>query len=403
MPEMPIAPGFGVVPPSNWRPVPFREFVFKIHSRCDLSCRYCYVYEMSDQSWRSRPKSMSMENVDHSARRIAEHVRTHSLDEVQIVLHGGEPLLAGVRLIDYAVSRIRTATEARVNFVVQTNGVLLDAEYLKLFNDLDIHVGISLDGDAGAHDRYRRRANGEGTYASVVRSLELLTSDPFRHLFGGLLCTIDPRNDPINTYEALLQFRPPMIDFLLPHGNWSSPPPGRIPGSKETPYGDWLVNVFNHWYSAPSQEVRVRLFSEIMKILMGGSSTTELVGLSPVSVVVIETDGSIEQSDILKSAYSGASATGMHVSSHSFDSALELPSFAARQIGIHALGEKCRSCEIRRTCGGGLFAHRYSSDSGFANPSVYCPDLFRLISHIRTVVEAGIAHLGGSESESGCA
>jgi uncharacterized protein len=395
MPEMPTMSGFGILPPNGWRPVPFREFVFKIHSRCDLSCRYCYVYEMSDQSWRSRPKSISPENIDHSARRIAEHVRTHSLDAIQVVLHGGEPLLAGVRLIEYAVSTIRAATEAQVSFVMQTNGVLLDPEYLKLFNDLDIHVGISLDGDASAHDRYRRRANGEGTYASVVRSLELLTSDPFRHLFGGLLCTIDPRNDPVETYEALRRFRPPMIDFLLPHGNWSSPPPGRISGSKETPYGDWLISIFDHWYGAPREEVRIRLFAEIIKLLLGGSSTTELVGLSPVGVVVIETDGSIEQSDILKSAYAGASATGMHVSTDSFDSVLALPSFAVRQIGIHALGDECRSCEIRRTCGGGLYAHRYSSETGFANRSVYCPDLFRLISHIRNVVESGIAGLRG--------
>jgi uncharacterized protein len=90
----------------------------------------------------------------------------------------------------------------------------------------------------------------------------------------------------------LARFQPPTIDFLLPHGNWSSPPPGRIPGSKETPYADWLISVFNHWYDAPRQEVRVRLFAEIMKLLLGGKSATELVGLSPYGAIVIETDGS---------------------------------------------------------------------------------------------------------------
>ncbi|WP_442788667.1 hypothetical protein [Dactylosporangium sp. NBC_01737] len=34
-------------------------------------------------------------------------------------------------------------------------------------------------------------------------------------------------------------------------------------------------------------------------------------------------------------------------------------------------------------CGGGLFAHRYSADRGFDNPSVYCPDLMERIQHIR--------------------
>jgi uncharacterized protein len=379
----------------GWRPAPFREFILKIHSRCDLSCRYCYVYEMADQSWLSRPKRMSRKTVADAAARIAEHARRHSLPSIQLVLHGGEPLLAGSDLIEHTVTTIRAAVDpgVRVDVALQTNGVLLDIAYLKLFDALNIHVGVSLDGDASAHDRHRRRANGQGSHAAVVRGLEQLTSDPFRHLFSGLLCTVDPRNDPVATYEALLRFGPPAIDFLLPHGNWSSPPPGRIPGSKETPYGDWLVRVFDHWYGEPRQQTRVRLFAEIMKLLLGGTSATEEVGLSPVGIVVVETDGSIEQSDILKSAYPGAPATGLHVSHDSFDSVLALPSMAARQIGLRGLGSDCRACEIRRTCGGGLYAHRYRSGSGFANPSVYCPDLLRLIPHIRSAMEAGLASL----------
>ena len=37
--------------------VPFREIVLKVHSRCDLACDHCYVYEHADQSWRARPKA----------------------------------------------------------------------------------------------------------------------------------------------------------------------------------------------------------------------------------------------------------------------------------------------------------------------------------------------------------
>ena len=38
---------------------------------------------------------------------------------------------------------------------------------------------------------------------------------------------------------------------------------------------------------------------------------------------------------------------------------------------------------IRLVCGGGHYAHRYRPGRGFANPSVYCPDLILLIGHIR--------------------
>jgi uncharacterized protein len=378
---------------AGWSPTPFTEFVLKIHSRCDLSCAYCYMYTMADKSWRTRPQHMSLETIDMTAFRINEHVRKHSLGAVEVVFHGGEPLLAGERLIEYAVTRIRASADTQVDFGIQTNAVLLDADYLKLFDSLSVQVAVSLDGNADAHDRYRRRANGQGSHAAVVRSLELLLTDPFRHLFSGLLCTINPHNDPIETYEALLQFQPPAIDFLLPHGNWESPPPGRIPAMPDTPYANWLIRVFDHWYAAPRQQTHVRLFAEIMKLLIGRRSSTELVGLSPIGTVVVETDGSLEQSDILKSAFPGAPSTGLHIARDPFDSVLYLPGMAARQIGLQALCGTCLSCEIHRICGGGLYAHRYSPENGFANPSVYCPDLMALISHIRAVMRADLAEL----------
>src|SRR5712691_4689159 len=226
MPEWPSALDIGDLIAGGWRPTPFQEFVLKIHSRCDLSCRYCYMYEMADQSWRSRPKRMSREIVKDVCSRIADHVRTHSLTSVRLILHGGEPLLAGEEFIRCLVVCARDAlsSHTRVDVSIQTNGILLNNSYLKLFDELDVHVGVSLDGDADAHDRHRRRANGEGSHAAVVRALEQLTSPPFQHLFSGLLCTIDPRNPPESTYEALVRFGPPTIDFLLPHGNWSAPP-----------------------------------------------------------------------------------------------------------------------------------------------------------------------------------
>ncbi len=391
-PEWPSTLDIPTLLAGGWEPTPFREFVLKIHSRCDLACDYCYMYELADQTWRLRPRRMPQAVVEQTATRIAEHIHAHGLTRVTIILHGGEPLLAGPDLITHLVTAVRGAAGPRVQVDVslQTNGVGLDAGYLRLFDDLDIRVGVSLDGDVAAHDRHRRYRNGRGSHAAVVAALERLTAGPYRHVFGGMLCTIDVRNDPVSTYEALLQFNPPMIDLLLPHGTWTTPPSERIPGSLSTPYADWLIAVFDRWFGAPRQETRIRLFEEIMHLLLGGASASEAVGLSPVSVIVIETDGSIEQSDMLKSAYHGAPWTGLHVTRDSLDAALLLPSVVARQIGAMALSTECRGCRIRQVCGGGLYPHRYRSGSGFANPSVYCPDLFRLITHIRQATEAGI-------------
>jgi uncharacterized protein len=374
----------------GWRPVPFRDFIVKIHSRCDLACDYCYIYEMADQSWRNQPRRMSGDIAEHTASRIGEHARTHQIADLNLILHGGEPLLAGHGLIWKLVTDTRkeAGPDVRVTASVQTNAVGLDDSYLRLFRELGVRVGISLDGDAEAHDRHRRFASGRGSYAAVLAALERLRDRRFRDLFAGLLCTVDLRNDPLTTYAALAAFDPPRIDFLLPHGTWDTPPPGRSPDAGHTPYADWLITIFDRWYSDP--RTRIRLFDEIMRLILSGTSAGESVGLAPARMVVIETDGSIEQVDTLKSVEDGASWTGLHVSHDPFDAALELPGVVARQLGEMALSAQCRKCPIHGVCGGGMYVHRYRSGTGFSNPSVYCPDLMRLIRHVHAVMQADI-------------
>lgn len=372
---------------SGWRPSAFLQFIVKIHSRCDLACRYCYVYEMADQSWRGRPRRMADAVLERTAQRIAEHAQTHELAEVEVILHGGEPLLAGPDFISHAVRTIRAAAAdvgTRVHVGVQTNGLRLSDAYLRLFDELEIRVGVSMDGYAEAHDRHRRYRDGSGSHATVAAALRRLANGRYHHLFRGLLCTVDVRNDPLATYEALLEFDPPTIDFLLPHGNWSTPPPFRNPDSTDTPYADWLIPIFDRWYGSATVTTEVRLFREIIRLLAGRASRAEVVGLSPARMLVVETDGSIEQSDTLKSVYDGAAATRLHVLRDPFDKALLHNSMVARQIGERALADTCLNCDIHNICGGGLYAHRYSEATGFAGPSVYCRDLYRLITHIRT-------------------
>ncbi|MEV4670400.1 FxsB family cyclophane-forming radical SAM/SPASM peptide maturase [Actinomadura sp. NPDC049382] len=376
----------------GWRPVPFSEFVLKIHGRCNLACDYCYVYESADQSWRDRPAAMPTEVLDATAARVAEHVRSHALADVAIVLHGGEPLLAGRAAIAASVDRLRAAVPSScdVEVSMQTNGVLLTDTMLAMLDEHDVGVSVSLDGDREGHDRHRLRANGRGSHAEVMRGLNRLAGS-HRRLYGGLLCTVDLDNDPIRTYEALLETSPPRIDFLLPHGTWAVPPPRRPVNGGGTPYADWLIAVFDRWYRAPRKETGVRLFEEIMNVLLGGQSRSENVGLSPVAMLVVDTDGTLQQVDSLKTSYAGAPETGLTVFDHSFDDALWHPGVVARQIGRAALPGTCAACAVRDVCGGGAYAHRYRAGSGYLNPSVYCPDLLKLIGHIGRTVERDLA------------
>ncbi|MEX1653531.1 FxsB family cyclophane-forming radical SAM/SPASM peptide maturase [Streptomyces pseudovenezuelae] len=381
--------------------LPFRQFLLKVHSRCDLACTYCYMYEAADQSWRGRPRRMELETVRRTARLIAEHARQHALSTVHVVLHGGEPLLVGAEHLE-ATLRVLTdevATVAELRLTLQTNAVRLaeNPALLPVLGRYGVRLGVSLDGTAAAHDRHRRRPDGRGSHAAVARSLRMLTEGPYRELFAGLLCVVDTAAEPLATYEALLAFAPPRIDLLLPHATWDAPPPGLAdrrkpptapPGpavsARAVPYGEWLRVVFDRWYDAPRRETGVRLFEEIMALLLGGTSRSEAVGLTPVDLVVVETDGAIEQADSLKVSYPGAPVTGLDVFRHTFADAAAHSAFQIRQRGFAGLGPVCRACPRARVCGGGLYAHRYAPSAGpaFSAPSVYCADLALLVDHI---------------------
>ena len=263
---------------------------------------------------------------------------------------------------------------------IHTNGVLLDEAFCRVFADEGVMVGVSVDGYAEAHDRHRRYADGRGSYQQVVRAVDLLRTAPYRHLYAGLLCTIDLDNDPVAVYEALLALDPPRIEFLLPHATWDNPP--SRPAGRDSAYADWLLAIFGRW-QAGGRPVPVRLFDSVISTTLGGASFTEAAGLEPADLVVVETDGTYEQADSLKTAFDGAPVTGFDVVHHDLDLVAGHPGIGARQRGLDGLCATCRACPVVTSCGGGLYAHRYRSGSGFANPSVFCKDLMKLITGIR--------------------
>jgi uncharacterized protein len=368
--------------------VPITEFVVKTASRCNLACDYCYVYTMADQSWRTRPLFPTRETVAATARRIGEHAETHGLTAISVALHGGEPLLAGAERIAEMVTAIRAAcpTGTTIDAKVQTNGVLLDEPMLSALRAQGIRVGVSVDGGRAHHDRHRRDHAGQGSWAGTARALRLLRDNP--DLYSGLLCVIDLANDPVEVYEALLELAPPVVDFLLPEANWLVPPPR---DGTATPYADWLIAVFDRWFGVARQETGVRLFQEIIHLLLGGRSTSDQLGLSPVAYLVIDTDGSFQQADMLKSTAPGQPETGYTVFDHTVDDVLTHPDVRARQAGVASLAPACQRCALVRVCGGGNYTHRFGVDHGFRHPSVYCPDLARLIRHIAGRVRSDLA------------
>ncbi|EST29907.1 FxsB family cyclophane-forming radical SAM/SPASM peptide maturase [Streptomyces roseochromogenus] len=362
-------------------PVPFRTFILKVANRCNIDCDYCFVFNSRDQAARRLPARMDLAVARAAARRIGEHASAHRLRAIHVVLHGGEPLLVGVGHMAGLFQAVRDSVPAgtRVLFELQTNGTLLSDAWLDLFERYEVAVGVSLDGPPLANDRHRLTHAGRSSAASAVRGIELLRSRP--HLFAGLLAVVDLANDPVEVHDYLAAFEPPVIDFGLPHATHDDPPHRSDPSVPE--YGLWMSRVYDAWLDRPEYRHSVRMLEDIVALSSGVRGSVETLGLAPPTSVVIESDGSIEAVDTLRSVEEGATWLGLDVLRHSFDEALSHPKLLHRQHGKEALAEQCRACPLVDVCGGGYLPHRFSEAQGYQNPSVYCADLEYLIRHVQ--------------------
>lgn len=365
---------------------PFHMFIVKVASRCNLNCDYCYVYQSPDKSWQSKPVFLAESTALLIAKRIQEHVATHALSDVSIVLHGGEPLLAGVdRLAAYAET-FRSTVSCPTQLAIQTNGVLIDARTANLLLRYQFRIGISLDGAREHNDRHRQYHNGSSSYGDVVRAIRLLQSRAdYRALLGGVLVVIDVRNPPRDVLAAIEHLGVGSANLLLPDSNYESAP--YRPGDDPISYGKWLAEFFDIWMER-YPHIEIPYFEEIMNLMMGGVSESEEIAALSVDFIVIDTNGDIEAVDTLKMVGRAATSLGLNVATHRFDDALEHPAIYSRMSGFHALCSTCRDCRFLSNCGGGYLPHRYSAANGFVNPSVYCNDLKHLFDRIRARVFA---------------
>lgn len=370
--------------------IPVSSYVIKVATLCNINCTYCYEYNMGDNSWKKMPKFMSEETVYLLASRIAEHCREHSLKEVYMNLHGGEPLLYGIERTA-ALLEIMTTTLAgiKIHWGIQTNGLLLDQSFVDLFAQYDFHLGLSLDGYKEANDWSRVDFSGNGTYDRVVQAAETLKSSKGKKIFAGILCVIQVESDPVRCFLDLLDLGAGAVDFLLPHHNWDNLPPSKRHNPSSMDYADWYIQIFDFWFENYSGQIQIRTFEEIIQHLVGGKGLLETIGLEPVSLLVIAANGDMEGVDTLKSI-PGQQVLQLNIQRNSINDAMMHPSYRFRNIGAEALHETCRNCDLVQICGGGYLPHRWSNERGFVNPSVYCADLIKLIRHIQSTIELHI-------------
>jgi uncharacterized protein len=371
------------------QPVPLRvqEAILKVASRCNLNCSYCYVYNKGDESWRDQPRVMSRDVVDALMIRVRNHCARHGLDSFTFHFHGGEPLLSGQQFFVDFVAAARRALEPGIKplFRMQTNGTLLNDEWCRLLSGLNIGVGISIDGPEEVNDRHRVDHAGRGSYRDVRAGIAAaLRGAVGTRRLPGILTVIDLDTDPVAVYEHVKELQVPVADFLLPDSTVDQPPPGF--GRSETPYADWLLRIFDRWFTEKPVTVRIRIFEVLVAQILGFQRNVDFMGAGANELLFIETNGAIVPSVTLTVCAPGMTNIGANVLTHELDDVLRNDLVQLYHLSGQRLCDQCSACPVRALCGGGYLPHRYSARNGFANPSIYCADLMKLITHIQRAV-----------------
>jgi uncharacterized protein len=122
-----------------------------------------------------------------------------NLGRFRIVFHGGEPLLLKKSRFDQFCQSLSATLEghAEVDFAVQTNGTLVDSEWIDLFERHKVAMGVSIDGTPDQHDLRRKDHHGRGSYQATVRGLRLLqeAEQLGRIPSVGAICVVNPGED----------------------------------------------------------------------------------------------------------------------------------------------------------------------------------------------------------------
>ena len=351
--------------------------ILKVVAPCNLSCSYCYEYNMGDDSWKKKPKKISEEIINNIARKVNTYCNENDIIEFTITLHGGEPLLLSTKELNNIFSIFTKEIKVDIlRFGMQTNATLFNKEKIDIINNFNVNVGISIDGDKYAN-KFRVDLKGREVFEKIVHGVNLAKT--YIKNFSGFLTVVNLNSEPEKTLKFLLKFKPYQIDLLPPFGNYSNPP--YLTNAKYS-YSEWMIKAFDFWSSNEEYaKTKIRYLEDALYSIVNGESRSDWFGLKPPGYLIINTKGDIEGLDTLKVANSGRE-TGLNIIQNTIDQALQSEEIINRSKLYQGLPNICKKCDIVEWCAGGYYPTRYSKKKGFNNPSFYCEDLKILFSHL---------------------
>jgi uncharacterized protein len=369
---------------------------------CNLDCTYCFFLS-KDALYPGETSRMSSATLEAY---ISQLIEAHTTPEVTIAWQGGEPTLIGLdffrRAVELAEHYARPGQ--RIEHTIQTNGTLLDDEWVAFFAEHHFLVGLSIDGPKPMHDAYRVWKNGRGSYDDVMRAWSLLRR-------GGVevnvLCTLHAANvtHPLELYRFFrddldaryLQFIPILErateqTLQIANAGWSDKPGHKRllytqTGSLVTErsvlpeqYGDFLVAVFDEWVRRDVGTVFVQMFD----VTLGAQLNVHSLCIhAPTcgTALAMEHNGDVYSCDhFVEPDYR---LGNIHT-----ETLVELVSKPEqRGFGrdkLTSLPRYCRECDVRFACNGGCPKDRFRvTPDGEPGLNYLCPSFQHFFRHTR--------------------
>lgn len=359
--------------------------ILKISERCNLACSYCYFFFSGDDSYQRHSPTIKKATIDDVGDFIAREVLDNDLSVVQIDLHGGEPLLMKKRAFrEMATTLVESCGPAECRLALQTNGTLLDEEWLDIFGVFNVCFSFSLDGPKAINDAARVDKKGLGSYDDVAEAISRAhrAFEAGRlEIRPGVLCVINPIYDGAEIYRHLVHdLGFDRLDFLLPDENYNS-----MKAPSEGQVGRYLTAVFEAWVADDDPSVKIRFVELYLGRILSSPQKrkAERESFGARTVVTISSDGHVSPDDVLRSAVPDFFADPPVVSNIRLDNLFRSEPLKTLLSDIDRLPSDCNDCLWSDICRGGDQAiHRYRSDNGFDNKSVYCIDMDIMLSRM---------------------
>lgn len=315
-----------------------------VSAGCNLRCGYCFFF-----GHQNKIELMDTETLELV---IVQSIQA-SPRRVRFQWHGGEPFLAGLEFYREAVAlqeKHRLRNQKVLNSI-QTNGTLINEEWVSFLQEACFGVGVSLDGPEEMHDLGRYDAGSQGTFGRVMRGVELLRQGGVKF---GVIAVINDHNVryPREMYEFFSSQR---LSFSPNACVMRDPETGLPTGFSVNPmdYAQFMIEICDLWLAEDNPSLRIRPLVNIIQGLIGvPQGLCEFRGTCE-QFLTIDSNGDIYPCDrFLETEF----CLG-NVNEVALTAVPEAPAYRAYYARRSEVAQRCEGCEWLPVCAGGCLRH----------------------------------------------